>query len=109
MRDQVVVSCMTLVSVSGRGGRGGGGFEPPPPPLVRPVPVGLLQRGYFIHTFFVCITGFLFASWFTNDVRLFGFLYLFSVFLWNYVAVIVFIVVRGLPSALWLVGGSLVY
>ena len=49
------------------------------------------------------------ASRFTNDVRLFGFLYLFSVFLWNYVAVIVFIVVRGLPSALWLVGGSLVY
>ena len=49
------------------------------------------------------------ASWFTNDVRLFGFLYLSSVFMWNYVAVTVFTVVRGLPSALWLVGGSLVY
>ena len=48
------------------------------------------------------------ASWFTNDVRLFGFLYLSSVFMWNYVAVTVFTVVRGLPSALWLVGGSLV-
>ena len=84
MRDQVVLSLYDLGSVSG-GGRGGGGFEPPPPPLVRPVPVGLLQRGYFIHTFFVCITGFLFASWFTNDVRLFG------------------LFVR------WLIGGFLVY
>ena len=47
------------------------------------------------------------ASWFINDVRLFGFLYLSSVFLWSYVAVIVSALVRGPSSARWLVGGSL--
>ena len=57
MRDQVVVNCMALVSVSGGVGWSCG---PPPPPPVRPVPV--CYNGDILSRLSLSvITGFLFA------------------------------------------------